>query len=313
MMNLVPEVTAIRSLLPAREVEICLRLRQARNDSRRRQADFARELGVSRARLASYEYAKAPVRYEFGKLVCYRLNVNQRWLATGQMPMQPYFDLSPHLEYQIKARDLFSSAFDRVLKGSVEERFAELKSLLGSHLVDSHSYEDAVLDNFHLVGDPPAKASVFYAERMVKLMLRWLPEQIVDRYTHELLKAGEAFKKKHWAEVERLVAARKLERQKATAGRGREAGGGEERKPLQGDSPKSNDSDVKTELEKLIARVRRAAGKPGAKAELARFLDVAPARVTEWLTTDAAKRKEPGGHNTLALLRWVEQQERKPT
>ncbi len=77
------------------EVRICGRLRQVREQSQKRQAEFARELGISRVRLASYEYAKAPVRYEIGKQICYRLNINQRWLATGRLPLQPYFDVSP--------------------------------------------------------------------------------------------------------------------------------------------------------------------------------------------------------------------------
>ena len=82
-------------------------------------------------------------------------------------------------------------------------------------------------------------------------------------------------------------------------------------KDLTEDSPKGNNSPVKSELEKLIARVKRLASRPGAKAELARVLKVAPARVTEWLTDDREKRKEPGGHYTLELLHWVEQQERQ--
>jgi predicted transcriptional regulator len=77
------------------------------------------------------------------------------------------------------------------------------------------------------------------------------------------------------------------------------------------DSLKSNSLDVKSELEKLIARVKRQASKPGAKAELARFLEVDPPRITEWLHDDPESRKEPGGQYTLRLLKWVEQQERK--
>ena len=72
---------------------------------------------------------------------------------------------------------------------------------------------------------------------------------------------------------------------------------------LTSDSPKSNNADVKSQIQKLIERVNRKATKPGAKAELARELDVAPARVSEWLSG----KKEPGGEYTLRLLKWVEQ------
>jgi transcriptional regulator with XRE-family HTH domain len=47
--------------------------------------------------------------------------------------------------------------------------------------------------------------------------------------------------------------------------------------------------------------VNRKASKPGAKAELAKELDVAPARISEWLSG----KKEPGGEYTLRLLNWV--------
>jgi len=74
-------------------------------------------------------------------------------------------------------------------------------------------------------------------------------------------------------------------------------------KDLTQGSLKSNNTDVKSEIEKLIERLKRKASKPGAKAELARTLNVAPARISEWLSGE----KEPGGEYTLRLLKWVEQ------
>jgi len=76
---------------------------------------------------------------------------------------------------------------------------------------------------------------------------------------------------------------------------------------LTDDSLKSINEAVKPEIQKFIERVNRFASKPGARAELARTLDVAPARVSEWLNG----KKEPGGAYTLRLLQWVEQQERQ--
>jgi len=78
------------------------------------------------------------------------------------------------------------------------------------------------------------------------------------------------------------------------------------KKSLTGISLKSKERGVKSEIQKLIEQVKRAASKPGAKVALARALDVAPARISEWLSGE----KEPGGEYTLRLLRWVEQQER---
>ena len=53
-------------------------------------------------------------------------------------------------------------------------------------------------------------------------------------------------------------------------------------------------------IERLNALLRSAF--PGAKAELARALKVAPARISEWLSGE----KEPGGDYTIKLLNWVE-------
>lgn len=68
----------------------------------------------------------------------------------------------------------------------------------------------------------------------------------------------------------------------------------------------SNTTSVKSEIEKLAVRLKRATSPPGKKAELARHMKVAPARVSEWLSG-----QEPGGEYALKLLRWVSEQEHK--
>jgi DNA-binding transcriptional regulator YiaG len=65
-------------------------------------------------------------------------------------------------------------------------------------------------------------------------------------------------------------------------------------------------SQVMSEIEKLVARLKRVAAKPGKKSELARYMGVAPARVSEWLAG-----QEPGGEYALKLLQWVTRQECK--
>lgn len=79
----------------------------------------------------------------------------------------------------------------------------------------------------------------------------------------------------------------------------------EQKYRLTSSSLKSNNADVQSEIQKLMERVKRKSSMPGAKADLARKLGVAPARISEWLSG----AKEPGGDYTLRLLRWVSQQE----
>ena len=74
-------------------------------------------------------------------------------------------------------------------------------------------------------------------------------------------------------------------------------------------SLKSNSPDVRTikSIKDLIEAVNKKASVPGGKTELARVLDVAPARISEWLSG----KKEPGGEYTLKLLAWVTAKEAK--
>lgn len=77
---------------------------------------------------------------------------------------------------------------------------------------------------------------------------------------------------------------------------------------LTDDTLKSKCHDVQSEIQKLIEQVKRKASRRGAKSELARELDVAPARISEWLSGE----KEPGGDYALRLQKWVKSQAHQP-
>ena len=64
-----------------------------------------------------------------------------------------------------------------------------------------------------------------------------------------------------------------------------------------------------TEMQDVIARLRKITMQRGKKAELSIHLGVAKARVSEWLRKE--KSVSPSGETTLKMLRWVEQQERQ--
>lgn len=65
--------------------------------------------------------------------------------------------------------------------------------------------------------------------------------------------------------------------------------------------------DMQSEIPRLLANIKRLTRTRGAKAELARFLGVSQASVSEWLSG----RKEPNGETAIRLLRWVERPEAK--
>ena len=60
-------------------------------------------------------------------------------------------------------------------------------------------------------------------------------------------------------------------------------------------------------LEILLSRAKKAVQQRGKKKELSVFMNVAPPRISEWLSG----QKEPRGEHTLQLLQWVENQERQ--
>lgn len=68
-----------------------------------------------------------------------------------------------------------------------------------------------------------------------------------------------------------------------------------------------NTTEVKSQMDVLKARLNKATKGRGEKAELARFMKLPLANISQWLSG----KREPGGENTLRLLRWVEQQEAK--
>ena len=192
---------------------------------------------------------------------------------------------------------MFSAAFDAVLRVPIQGQIDALVRWIGARSYFAGKYDDAVLDSLHLAGEEPGRAAGFYVEKVIGLKFHQMPERFRPGFAEALLKAEKSFWKQHGGEIEKLIKERQA--REATDPIRIEA----VKTFLTSNSLKSNNADVKTEIQKLIERVKRKASKPGAKADLARTLHVAPARISEWLNGD----KEPGGDYTLKLLNWVEQ------
>lgn len=76
-----------------------------------RMSDFAKKVGLSKERLASYEYARAPIRHDVGVAICRQFNIRPAWLATGNPPRHPYIALIGVEELELGPRALFSELF----------------------------------------------------------------------------------------------------------------------------------------------------------------------------------------------------------
>jgi transcriptional regulator with XRE-family HTH domain len=284
------------SQLPAREMAVCERVRAVRLDVKWNQPNFAKALGISRERLASYEYAKAPIRYELAKNICFRFNVNQRWLAEGTNPMHEYFDLSPHLEYLIKPRALFTKAYDEVLKSDIDTRWEYLEDLESGGI------------GFPRVGTPPREIALFYLNKLIALHLRVMPDDLKGKYYKAISDGAEAFFQYHLSEIEKARASRQKENS-VEKGETREAITFASQEWLDNRKPSPQTADMQNvrTYGDLLNRLRKITRPRGAKSELARKFEVSRQAVDQWLSGDS----KPSAEIAIQLLHWKPKQSAK--
>jgi transcriptional regulator with XRE-family HTH domain len=127
------KTTRQKPALPRIEKEIGLRIRETREFLHRSQAEFAESLGIGRARLASYEEGRHPLRWEIALRACQRWAISEHWLATGGSKSErlvfkgpvPYghggqraamFRPGDAILQKLRPGMLFSEAYESVLK-----------------------------------------------------------------------------------------------------------------------------------------------------------------------------------------------------
>lgn len=82
-----------RSILPPAEIALVRRLIAERHAIGFSQTELADECGLSRPTLRNYEYGATPVSFPNGMRICRRLNLNQRWFSSGEIPKRPFVPL----------------------------------------------------------------------------------------------------------------------------------------------------------------------------------------------------------------------------
>ena len=249
-----------------RERQICSRLKELRERLGHSQRIFAALLKIKHDQLASIEYGRTPLRIEVVFSLARLTGCNLYWLAEGDGPVHRPLP-NPNFTTQIPHRCLFSRAWRTWLKGGLRPGAKEFGE-----------------------GSANSGANVQdYLIEEVTGVLKFLPPELHPNFFAHITKAGRDFVGTNQAAITKSNNDLKINPQKS----------------LTSISLKSKEWVVKSEIKKLIERVKRKAAKPGAKSQLARELGVAPARISEWL----AGEKEPGGEYTLKLLRWVEHPE----
>ena len=290
---------AHRNPLPETDRQICQRLRLFRKSVTGMTAvEFARRLDIDSNRLASYEHARVPLRYEFADRVCRAFNISQRWLAEGLQPIINYVPIFPPLSGRIPPRAIFSDAYREFLKPHVHGLYSKFPALFSG---------PASADDWELArefwqtqfGAAGALDQINILNRSLAGLVSKMPPALYQQFFREVLLFCQEFQRRNskrfqeWKPPERGA---ELPAWVSNISQN----------DLTSTSPKSKEGGVKSEIQKLIERVKGKASRPGAKSELARALGVAPARVSEWLSGE----KEPGGEYTLKLLHWVESPER---
>ena len=283
--------------IPQREREICGRLRSARKETSLSQVAFARLLEIDSSRLASYEHARVPIKWELALKLCTQFNLSQRWLALGSLPMRPRYDAGLKYSPLIKASSLFSSIFDDFLdKQTLAIEGAWIEEI-GEDKFRSGDFGDLELTVLEFPAAAYTKGAASKLIKSISLMLNWLPEELRQDYVNWIADANATFREKYSKQIGNIVppAAREFSDQAKRLNK----------LCLPNVTEYGKQLGVQTSLKKLRDRLNRATADRGMKSNLAKFMRVPLSNVSQWLSGE----REPGGETTLRLLQWVEQQE----
>jgi len=289
------------SSLPRREADICQRLREIRELLKWKMPDFATELGITKDRLASYEYARAPIRFPLGRMVCERFNFNQRWFATGRSPSRHYIDVHEYFEKQIPARMLFSEAYEQFLSEHIER---ELECLAETF----HCSVEELDPKIHRIGVTwPAGAPHdygLYHARLLDLNLERWPVAVQKQIFRTLNAVLDEFVRSELSGKTSAMTPR-LALEKALSGY--------DKHNLTSNTVVSTVAPaVKKEIRtwpELREELKTLTSQRGAKAALADACGVTPQAVSAWLREEYS----PEADTVLWLLRWVENPQRSLT
>jgi transcriptional regulator with XRE-family HTH domain len=262
-------------------------------------------MGVTQNQLSGIEYKRTRLQFGMAKLLCEKFDINQRWLALGEAPIQPKLDISMEYSITVKYSSYFSWVFDNFLDHLTGiEREALIESI-GRDAYENGKNRRSVLPDPR---DAYAEGTAAYVMSLINLRLRSLPESLRQEYAIELLYAEECFRQKHQGEIPLSIS----------------IGSSGEQHPII--NPKqigklnltkwSTQDDVTVVQNQWLSwqdvkqRIQKATKLPGSKTALADLLHVDITQLSRWLS-DSDSAREPGADYALKMLDWVQRQERK--
>ncbi|HOC57896.1 MAG TPA: helix-turn-helix transcriptional regulator [Verrucomicrobiota bacterium] len=295
------------------------------------QASFAYQVGITRNCLASIECGRTPLRYSIAWRIRDSFGVSLRWLGENQnFPDNLGQDSLPSPDATgLPPRALLSAVIAKY--PALGEDTLEVGPLESSDQIKSKPEAQVIRPSgtFLPVGaleavlageegktrktDPRHRA--VYAEILkghVDYWIAQIPLGRVEQFCDKIVHAADVLMRNLPREPKAAVEARRqqlaLERMKVAIARRSILDSQAKKKLLPRVTPERNVSAM-TEMQDLIARLRKATSQRSKKAELSKHLGVAKARISEWLRR--VKPVTPSGETTLRLLQWVQQQERK--
>ena len=325
------------SRIPKRELDICGRLRFAREEvSGLTQAKCAGQIGLDRTTLANYEMQRTPLRYEVALRFCRQFIISEEWLATGRHDLfhaegkargvvsglhaedLKNFDniisirhcldlLSDHAALHIKPGSLFSVAYDITLAARYGELVKEWFWV--PRIVFSDVDETDLAANYLKV----IHERQFAMLRNEALRRSLKPPHLWRPYLLHVFNCSQwIFAKMVARSLSREVLASPdflRETIREFLPESGDYGDGQKKELTKTASTPSLTGEVKNQWPELKRRLQETTAKAGQKSKLADFLRMDLTRVSQWLTP-AKSAREPGAEYALQMLRWVEQQER---
>ena len=297
--------------LDKREIEICHRLKEFRREvSGLSRIVFAQKVGLDSSIIVRYEHARVALKYAHAWRLIRSYYISPEWLATGKGgKWDRVAGITPSPEsLNLSGNVLFSKVFDRYLATEI----ASIKEGQTATIETPNADEMRVRHEYGF-------------NKQLRDWLTEIPQDQMHSFVEMLRKAGISIFSETPKENPHVISQRKE--------RLMEDLNMDVKIRLYGYSgwvPEKNDAgsilgdkdcltvssefrntlpDMKLArtMKQLLEDVRRLAKPAGMKAQLAKYLEVPQARVSEWL----GDKYEPSGEITLKLLQWVEQQERQ--
>lgn len=278
-----------------REREICFRVQQVRRTIGWQQSNFARQIGITRDRLANIERGRTPLRFDLAVRICRVFDVRIEWLASGKLPIRPYIPVFWSYEKNAKMQSirLLTQAFD-FLEGQISSPINEIsKKELAKDVPADFDFKKQLLFHIKRVCETTQFINVYdswkFYDKVISFVYREIQkylgegrairpitlEALLSEFNYSALQEFQTYKK---SELTLLSTSESIEGM--------------------------------NQWHKLKKRIRKVTSGPGEKSALAKFLGVDLTQLSRWLR-DSENAPEPLAGLALKMLEWVQQQERQ--